>query len=58
MKYIKKGKPPKSLIDYKRTPDATYEGCNKDDIRICLIAEQGAICAYCMGRISRERDKI
>lgn len=54
MKYIEKSKPPKSLIDYKSTPNASYEGCKKEDIRIHLIAEQGAICAYCMGRISNE----
>jgi len=57
MKFIEKSKPPKSLIDYKRTPNAIYEGCGKKDIRIHLIAEQGGICAYCMGRISDERDK-
>jgi len=52
MKYIEKGKPPKSLTTYKSTPGANYDGCNKEDIRRALIAEQGAVCAYCMRRIS------
>jgi len=54
MKHIEKGKPPKSLTDYKSTPNATYEGCDKDNIRVHLITEQGAVCAYCMVRISKE----
>lgn len=57
MKYIEKGKSPKSLTEYKSTPGANYEGCNKEDIRKALLAEQGAICAYCMGRISETWNK-
>ncbi len=57
MKHIEKGRPPKSLTEYKSTPSANYDGCNKEDIRKTLLAEQGAICAYCMGRISETWNK-
>jgi len=54
MKYIKKNNEPVSLKNYCSTPNAFFEGCNKKEIRKSLIKEQGAICAYCMQRISEE----
>ena len=53
MFYIKKEKEPDSLMEYKKTPNAYYDGIpNKDDIRISLLKEQGYLCGYCMRRIS------
>jgi len=51
MKHIVKNKEPQSLKTYRSTPNASFNGCNKEDIRKSLIEEQGAICAYCMKRI-------
>lgn len=56
MKYILKGNEPRSLTTYRSTPNASFEGCNKATIRLSLIEEQGAICAYCMQRISNKRN--
>ena len=58
MKHIIKGNTPQSLLDYKRTPNATYNGFgSKEDVRIALIKEQKGLCAYCNGRISNVRNK-
>ncbi len=58
MKYIEKkaNNEPQSLIEHRSTPNATFEGCNKNDIREALIQEQGGICAYCMKRINNKRN--
>lgn len=58
MKHIIKGAEPTSLKEYRETTDkASYNGFgNKADIRLQLIIEQRAICAYCMKRISMDRD--
>ncbi len=56
MKYIVKSSEPISLTTYSSTPNANFDDCNKDEIRSSLIQEQGAICAYCMQRISNEWD--
>lgn len=40
-----------SLREYRSTPGASYDGCNKGDIRNALLNEQGYICAYCNQRI-------
>jgi uncharacterized protein (TIGR02646 family) len=59
MKHILKGNAPQSLLEYKRTPDATYDGfSSKNDVRLALIKEQKGLCAYCNGRISNERNSI
>jgi uncharacterized protein (TIGR02646 family) len=59
MKHILKGNAPQSLLEYKRTPNATYDGfSSKNDVRIALIKEQKGLCAYCNGRISNERNSI
>jgi len=54
MKHIIKTAEPVSLTTYRSTPNANFDGCNKEDIRLSLINEQGAICAYCMQRISNQ----
>ncbi len=58
MKYIKKdsSNQPNSLREKQAIPGATYDDCNKDDIRIAFLKEQGNICAYCMRRIVNKRD--
>jgi hypothetical protein len=41
MKHIVKGSAPQSLLEYKLTPNATYDGFgSKADVRIALIKEQ------------------
>ncbi len=56
MKFIKKDikNEPLSLRNYRSTPGATYDGCNKGDIRSALLNEQGYICAYCNQRIKED----
>lgn len=58
MIYIRKGREPLSLTEYKKDPFAYFDGCNKDDIRDSLLREQGHLCAYCMRRIGKEHMKI
>jgi uncharacterized protein (TIGR02646 family) len=58
MKHIVKGSEPQSLLEYKLTPNATYNGFgSKEDVRIALIKEQKGLCAYCNGRISNDWNK-
>ena len=58
MLLITKGKEPDSLTAYRKTPFATYDGCNKTDIRKSLLKEQGYLCAYCMRRIREDSVQI
>mgnify|MGYP006267618339 CR=1 FL=1 len=60
MKYIKKGHPPQALIEYQKTANASYGGMHgdvKEEIRKALVEEQKGICAYCMKRVSPNREK-
>ncbi len=59
MKYIAKdiSNEPRSLKEHRSTPGASYDDCNKRDIRQALLKEQGYICAYCMQRINEEYDE-
>lgn len=59
MKYIEKNihNEPRSLKETRSTPGASYDDCNKEDIRLALLKEQGYICAYCMRRIDNNRQK-
>jgi len=58
MKHIIKGNEPQSLKKYRlETPNATYKGLSREEVRKKLIEEQGAICAYCMCRISNNKNK-
>lgn len=58
MIFIKKGREPRSLTEYKMQSNAYFDGCNKKDIRKALLEEQGYLCAYCMKRISEDNMKI
>ncbi|MCR5836179.1 MAG: TIGR02646 family protein [Lachnospiraceae bacterium] len=58
MLLINKGKPPNSLISYRKEKYAYFDGCNKEDIRQALLKEQGNLCAYCMRRIDITNMKI
>jgi uncharacterized protein (TIGR02646 family) len=55
MRQIKKGKPPKSFVEYCAKNGANYVGfqtaTRMKALRDSLIAEQGGICCYCMQRI-------
>lgn len=55
---IQKGPPPACIAELHRTPGATWQsvsGEQKDAMRRALLAEQGNLCAYCMGRITNDR---
>jgi uncharacterized protein (TIGR02646 family) len=55
MRQITKGKEPQVLKEYRSVEGATYNGfqtkIRMDKLRTSLVAEQGAICCYCMQRI-------
>jgi uncharacterized protein (TIGR02646 family) len=53
MIHIKKGSPPKVLLDYKKSPYAVYSPPSdiKEIWRDTLLEEQGFLCAYTMERI-------
>lgn len=56
---INKSSAPTSLIEYKRTVNASFDNLPSDvkqEIRNSLLKEQGYICAYCMKRINNEND--
>lgn len=58
---IIKCKEPRSLTEYRMNKDATYNNLPtnvRQDIRECLLKEQGCLCAYCMRRISADNIKI
>ncbi|MFK7772723.1 MAG: retron system putative HNH endonuclease [Saprospiraceae bacterium] len=59
MKHIQKliANEPASLREYRSTPGASYNDCNKNDIRIELLNEQGFICAYCNRRLKNDHDE-
>jgi len=52
---ITKSTEPQSLQHYRLQKGTVFDGENftpvKQDIRVQLVAEQGFLCAYCMGRI-------
>lgn len=59
MKHIIKQHPPKALLDYLQTPNASWEGCPcKSEWKKSLLEEQGYICAYTMKRIAEREMKI
>ena len=63
MKYIKKDikNEPESLRIYRNTtPNPVYKGGSFDQqaLKIALLTEQGYLCAYCMGRISLDLNKV
>ncbi len=59
MKFIHKNtqNEPPSLEDCRTTPGSNFDSCNKNDMRVALIEEQGNVCAYCNQRINNETDE-
>lgn len=55
MKLIVKHKEPKEWVEYRNTPNVSYE--SKPFLREALYDEQGGICAYCMRRLDDEHDR-
>lgn len=56
MIWIKKGREPSSLEEYRQQPYAYYDGYpDKEVLRAALLRDQGHICAYCMRRIFNNR---
>jgi uncharacterized protein (TIGR02646 family) len=52
MRAITKGVEPRSLTAHRQTAHCDYDNYpSKEDLRQALVAEQGALCCYCMGRI-------
>lgn len=59
MRLIKRGREPKGLSTYKRTPGACFEGwTDREDVKKQLLKEQGYLCAYCTKRIHYTDMKI
>lgn len=59
MKYIRKDPPPRSLVEYRNRPGATYKKFTRGKIRYnetkkALCNEQGYICCYCGRRIKTD----
>lgn len=58
---IHKHQEPRELVEYRATPNSTYEGMpgeTKNIVKASLLQEQGNLCAYCMGRIGKENSSI
>ncbi len=59
---IHKKSEPRQLLQYRLQPDAEYDGADftpvKQQIRESLVEEQGHLCAYCMGRIEANNQKM
>lgn len=59
MRPIKKRTEPDSLTQHRSKSHSNYDNyAAKDDLRESLVAEQGAICCYCMQRIHAERTRM
>lgn len=58
MRNIRKNLEPTSLLTYKRTPGADYEGLVKGPLKESLLKEQGHLCCYCMRRIQATNMKV
>jgi uncharacterized protein (TIGR02646 family) len=52
MRRIHKGSEPKSLAEHRRGGGSYATYAKRDDVGEALLKEQGAICCYCMQRIS------
>lgn len=49
-----KGAPPRCLTTLSATPNTSWDsvhGSQRDEIRVCLVRDQGSLCAYCQRRI-------
>jgi uncharacterized protein (TIGR02646 family) len=52
MRTIQKGPEPRSLLEYRKSADACYDGYqDKQDVRDQLVEEQRGLCCYCQSRI-------
>lgn len=52
MKTICKQSEPRSLTQHRTATHSSYSNFGgKKDLRVSLVAEQGGLCCYCMGRI-------
>lgn len=59
MRKINKGRPPPSLLAYRKTKHSNYRDYpNKDALRRALVTEQHGLCCYCMDRISPDRGSM
>jgi uncharacterized protein (TIGR02646 family) len=55
VRQIAKQQEPASLTAYRQTPGANYDDYReKEELRNSLVAEQGALCCYCMARIEQD----
>ena len=58
MRWLRKGREPPALRDYRVVPGATWDGADftavKDDLRAALLRDQEWLCCYCMRRISSD----
>lgn len=58
---IKKKRIPSSLVEYKRTINASFDNLPrevKDRLRTSLLKEQGYVCAYCMKKLEDDSSKV
>lgn len=56
MRTILKQNEPRSLSEHKSKSNAAFDNiptATKDALKECLLLEQGAICCYCMSRITK-----
>lgn len=60
MVVIKKGSPPRSLVEFQQKEGASYDSVDfpREDVRLALLREQGGLCAYCMARITEDNIQI
>lgn len=59
MKAIQKGAGPQLLTQHRANNHADYDNYqHKDELRECLVSEQGAICCYCLQRIRPDADRM
>jgi uncharacterized protein (TIGR02646 family) len=59
MRPITKGPEPESLTEHRAKPHADYDNyAEKNDLRVSLVGEQGALCCYCMQRIYAHIDRM
>lgn len=60
MVVIKKGAPPRSLVEFQKREGASYDSVDfpRKDVYDALLQEQGGLCAYCMARITKNNIQI
>lgn len=60
MVVIKKGPPPRSLVEFRQREGASYDSVDfpRKDVLRALLQEQGGLCAYCMARIKKSNIQI